>query len=154
MRAIQAVVMATVMAGCLIYSGPAVVHGQAAGRSELQKQLAAARAATARYHDPDAALADGYVDIGPIAGEGGMTDFVNFGLIDCTLDPMRPEALRYVPSGNGLRLVGVEYSIPMECSAEPPEDFLPGAGEWEQEPGVPAWSMAVFIWSGNSAEER
>jgi hypothetical protein len=130
------------------------MHGQAAGGSDLEQQLAAARAATARYHDPNAALADGYIDLGPNPGEGGTIDFVNFDLVDCTLDVRRPEALRYVPSGDGLRLVGVEYSIPMECSATPPEDFLAGAGEWEQEPGVPAWSLAVFIWAGNSIESR
>jgi hypothetical protein len=150
MRAIQGVVKATVAAGCLIFSGPAVMQGRAAGNPALAQQLAAARAATAIYHDPNAALADGYVNLGPNPGEGGMYDFLNFSLIDCTLDVMHPEALRYVPSGEGLRLVGVEYSIPMACSATPPEDFLAGAGEWEQEPGVPAWSLAVFIWSGHA----
>ena len=152
MRAIQGVVTATVLAGCLILSGPATMQGQAAGKSSLEQQLAAARAATARYHDPNTALADGYVDLGPNPGEGGTIDFVNFDLIDCTLDVTKPEALRYVPSGDGLRLVGVEYSVPMACPDSPPEDFLAGAGEWEQEPGVPAWQLAVFIWSGNSIE--
>lgn len=154
MRAIQGVVTATVTAACLMFSGPATVHGQAAGKSALNQQLAAARAATARYHDPNVALADGFVDMGPNPGEAGMIDFVNFSLVDCTLDAAHPEALRYVASGEGLRLVAVEYSIPMACAATPPEDFLAGAGEWEQEPGVPAWSLAVFIWSGNSLESR
>ena len=154
MKTIQGLVTATVTAGCLMLIGPALMHGQAAGRSNLQQQLAAARAGTARYHDPSEALAAGYTYLGPIPGEGGTIDFVNFSLIDCTLDVTQPEALRYVPSGNGLRLVGVEYSIPMACAATPPADFLPGAGEWEQEPGVPAWSLAVFIWSGNSLESR
>jgi hypothetical protein len=49
-----------------------------------------------------------------------------------------------------LRLVAVEYSIPLACSATPPEDFLPGAGEWESEVVAPAWSLAVYIWSGES----
>lgn len=154
MRAIQGVVTATVTAGCLIFGGPAVMQGQSAGKSALEQQLAAARAATAIYHDPDAALADGYINLGPNPGEGGTIDFVNFSLIDCTLDVTQPEALRYVPSGNGLRLVGVEYALPMECADTPPEDFLAGAGEWEQEPGVPAWAFAAFIWSGNSLESR
>jgi hypothetical protein len=154
MRTIQGLMTATVIAACLMLSGPAEMHGYAAGRSTLQQQLAAARAATARFHDPSEAVAAGYTYIGPIPGEAGTIDFVNFNLIDCTLDVTQPEALRYVASGNGLRLVGVEYSIPMACAATPPADFLPGAGEWEQEPGVPAWSMAVFIWSGNSLESR
>ena len=69
---------------------------------------------------------------------------------DCTLDVTRPEALRYVESGQGLRLVAVEYGIPFACASDPPEDFLSGIGEWEQEPDVPVWTKTVWIWSGGS----
>lgn len=153
MRAIPRVVTATVTAGCLLFCGSATIHGDSPG-SDVEEQLAAARAATARYHDANEALADGYINLGVNPDEGGTIDFVNFNLVDCTLDVTQPEALRYVPSGDGLRLVGVEYSIPMACSATPPEDFLPGVGEWEPEPGVPAWMLAVFIWSGHSVERH
>ena len=133
----------------LVFSASATVHGDDLG-SAVNRQLAQARAATARYHDVDAALADGYIDLGVNPGEGSSVEFVNFGLIDCTLDALYPEALRYVESGNGLRLAAVEYSIPMACAATPPDDFLPGLGEWEPEPDVPAWTLAVSIWSGDS----
>jgi hypothetical protein len=137
-------------AACVVvFSASATVHGDDLG-STVNQQLAGARAATARYHDPDAAIADGYVNVGSNPAEGEAVEFVNFGLVDCTLDALHPEALRYVASGNGLRLVAVEYSIPMACTATPPEDFLPGAGEWEPEVVAPAWSMAVWIWSGKS----
>jgi hypothetical protein len=131
---------------CLVvFSTSATVHGDDLG-STVNQQLARARFATARYHDADAALADGYVNVGVNPSEGTTVEFVNFALIDCTLDALHPEALRYAASGNGLRLVAIEYSIPMACTAAPPQDFLPGAGEWEPEMVAPAWSMAVWVW--------
>jgi len=133
----------------VVLSASATVHGDDLG-STVHRQLAGARAATARYHDVDAAIADGYINMGVNPFEGDAVEFLNFGLLDCTLDAQQPEALRYVNSGDGLRLVAVEYSIPMECSATPPEGFLPGAGEWESEVVAPAWTLAVYIWSGES----
>ena len=133
----------------LVFSASATVHGDDLG-STVNQQLAGARAATARYHDADVAIADGYVNMGVNPFEGEAVEFLNFGLLDCTLDALHPEALRYVQSGNRLRLVAVEYSLPMACSATPPEDFLPGAGEWESEVVAPAWTLAVYIWSGES----
>jgi hypothetical protein len=133
----------------VVLSASATVHGDDLG-STVNEQLARARAATARYHDADAAIADGYVNMGVNPFEGEAVEFLNFGLLDCTLDALHPEALRYVQSGNQLRLVAVEYSLPMACSATPPEDFLPGAGEWESEVVAPAWTLAVYIWSGES----
>jgi len=153
MRAIHRVVTTTLAAACLLVTGSATIHGDNLGQ-DVNRQLAAARAATVRFHDVHEALAAGYIDMGVNPAEGGAVEFVNFGLVDCTLDATQPEALRYVESGNGLRLIGVEYSIPMACSATPPEDFLPGAGEWEPEAGVPVWSMAVSLWSGKSGESH
>ena len=135
------------VASLLIFSASATLHGDDLGR-DVNQQLARARAATARFHDPAAALAEGYIDLGVNPEEGGAVEYVNFDLIfSCTLDVQRPQALRYMPSGNGLRL------IPMPCSPAPPEDFLPGAGEWEPEPDAPAWMMAVYIWSGKSEQK-
>ena len=118
----------------------------------VQGELAQARAATALYHDVEQALADGYIDFGTTPSEGEGIEYVNLGLVDCSLDAERPEALRYVESGQRLRLVAVEYAIPMACTSEPPEDFLEGAGDWEPEPGVPVWSMLVPVWSGGSLD--
>jgi len=153
MRAIHRVVTTTLAAAGMLFTGSATIHGDKLGPNVSQR-LAAARAATVRYHDVNAALADGYIDVGVNPEEGDAIEFVNFGLVDCTLDATQPEALQYVESGNGLRLIAVEYSIPMACSATPPEDFLPGAGKWEPEAGVPVWSMPVSLWSGNSGESH
>jgi hypothetical protein len=120
-----------------------------AGRTS-EDPLAQARAATVRYHNAENALADGFANLGPNPEEGPGIEFVNFARVDCTLDVTQPEALRYVPSGQGLRLVGMEYVIPFACVSEPPEDFLPGIGEWEPEPEVPVWTKLVWVWSGSS----
>jgi hypothetical protein len=82
----------------------------------LPTELAAVRAATARFHDLDAANGAGYL-IPP--GEPCVPTPVgvmgihapNLPLMgDQQLDPLRPEVLLYVPRPNGsVRLVGVEY---------------------------------------------
>ena len=151
MRPIHRLVSATALAGGLVFvTASATAHGNGQN-AQPNQQLAAARAATARYHDVNEALAAGYVALGANPAEDDAFELVNFNLIDCTLDVTQPEALRYVESGGRLRLIAVEYAIPMACSPNPPEWFLPGAGEWEQEAGVPAWMMGVFVWSGASA---
>lgn len=141
--------LALAAAGVMVFSSSITVHGHDLG-ADVNRQLAGARAATARYHDVETAVAEGYVDMGVNPFEGETVEYLNVGLLDCTLDARHPEALRYVQSGNRLRLVAVEYSLPMACSATPPEGFLPGAGEWESEVVAPAWTLAVYIWSGAS----
>jgi len=116
------------------------------------RQLAAARAGTAAYHDLSAALADGYVPLGFNPDEGAF-EFVNFALVDCTFDPSHPEALAFVPSGNGMRLVGVEYVIPMACTPPgvPPQGFDGDDDIWGQEEGLPLWRLGAMIWAGREA---
>jgi hypothetical protein len=86
--------------------------------------LGAARAATAEFHQLDAAKAAGYtvevVDlngfacIDDIAGHtGGMgIHFLNPNLLDGNVDESTPELVIYEPTKNGeLRLVAVEYLV-------------------------------------------
>ena len=112
-------------------------------------ELARARNATAKYHDVAVAVADGYVQKGYGSGEG--FHFVNAGLMDCTFDLERPEVLLYIPSGEGLRLVGVEYSVPNACTATAPEGFTGDADEWEgpNAEGRPMWALITWLWLGN-----
>jgi hypothetical protein len=82
----------------------------------LPPDLQAVRAAVARYHSYDQALADGY-DIGaePCVAAPGLGTMgyhaVNLGLLGSgAIDPLRPPILLYAPRADGsLRLVGVEY---------------------------------------------
>jgi hypothetical protein len=91
----------------------AVVTARAGHLSSPDQQ--AVRAAVARYHSYDRALADGYSAAGEPCvwtPDGAMGyHAVNMGLIQTPgSDPLRPEILLYVPRADGsLRLVGVEY---------------------------------------------
>jgi hypothetical protein len=149
MTASHRVVTTALTVACVLLVGAATIHGTGQGPSEVNQQLAAARAATVQYHDFNNALAAGYTDLGSNPFEDGRIEFVNFNLVNCSPDITRPAGLSYVTSGQGLRLVGVEYSYAMVCGA-PPEDFLPGVGEWEPEAGAPVWTKFVPLWSGNS----
>lgn len=154
MRPIYRLVSATALASAVaLGAASATVHGNDLG-AQVEQQLAMARAATAKYHDVNVALADGYVFVGVNPTEDDVFEFLNFSLVDCTLDVTQPEALRYVESGDRLRLVAVEYAIPMACSPDPPTSFLTGAGEWEQEAGVPVWMLGVPVWSGSSSDSQ
>jgi len=117
---------------------------------ETRQELASARAATARYHNIEEALADGYVQASPdIPGEG--FHYVNFSSVDCAFNSEEPEVLHYafVPNENRLQLVGVEYVVPLACGPAP-EGFTGDADEWEQEVGgPPVWSLNAWIWRNN-----
>jgi len=75
-----------------------------------------ARAATAPFRDPNAAIAAGYVPkpfcvSGPDQGAMGV-HFVNAALVkDGQLDPEKPESLVYESKDGQLRLVAVEYIV-------------------------------------------
>ena len=110
--------------------------------------MARARNATAKYHDVSQALADGYVNEGYVPGEG--FEYVKESLIDCTFDIDHPEALNYVDSGNGRRLVAVEYIIPIACTATEPAGFSGDSDEWEfMAEGLPIWALHTWLWAGN-----
>jgi hypothetical protein len=86
------------------------------GDSGLGPELAAVRAATARFHDVNVAIAAGYAN--PV---GRPCDQIAIGTMGVhsgnaalqgsqALDPLQPEVLLYLPKPDGgFRLVGVEY---------------------------------------------
>jgi hypothetical protein len=129
------------------------VSGAEAPRERLSAatlaELARARNATAKYHDVAEALADGYVQ--KVYGPGEGYHFVKASLMDCTFDLEHPEALLYIPSGEGLRLVGVEYMVSNTCSATAPEGFTGDADEWEgpNAEGRPMWALIAWLWLDN-----
>ncbi len=111
-------------------------------------ELALARSATARYHDFARADDEGYEFLHCVPGEG--LEYVNWSLVDCTFDIEHPEALHYIESGNGLKLVGVEYVVPTACTATAPEGFTGDADEWEfMAEGLPIWALRAAIWLPN-----
>jgi len=80
-------------------------------------ELAAVRAATARFHSFPAAEAAGYGLFYQCTDEAGLgamgQHYVNGGLVgDAVVDPRAPEAIMYEPlPGGGQRLVGVEWVV-------------------------------------------
>ena len=125
------------------------------------KDLAEARRATARYHNPASALADGYVSLVEcVASPMGVMGihYANFGLMDGAVDGEQPEVLMYVPTKSGDRLVGVEY-LAVDADQDvttdddrptlfgrPFEGPMPGHG-----PGMPVhYDLHVWLWQGNS----
>jgi hypothetical protein len=116
--------------------------------SDTNHELARARNATARYHDFDVAHDEGYEFLHCVQGEG--LEYVNWSLVDCNFDIEHPEALHYVDDGNGLKLVGVEYVVPVACSATAPDGFTGDADEWESmAEGLPIWALRAALWLPN-----
>ena len=137
---------------CLLIAGAAMTSTSAAAVDDLSpatnQELARARNATAKYRDFDRADEDGYAFLACVPGEG--QEYVNWSIVDCNFDIEHPEALHYIPQGNHLQLVGVEYVIPVECTATPPEGFTGDADEWEfMAEGLPIWALRVGIWLPN-----
>lgn len=91
--------------------------------------LEEARAATARYSDVAVALAEGFVQASPcesLAGRGAMGHhYLNPARMDGRLAIGEPEVLLYIPDGGRMRLVGIEYVLPIFQDGRP--FFGPGA---------------------------
>lgn len=142
--------------GLLIGSMPMSAHSRSASAfgslsSATHQELAQARKATARYHDIEQALADGYVNFNLyVPGEG--FHYVKFSLIDGTFDPSQPEMLLYspVPGEDRLELAGVEYLVPLSSSAQAPEGFTGDADQWRMDAeGFGLWELNAWIWMHN-----
>ncbi|WP_153398317.1 hypothetical protein [Ornithinicoccus halotolerans] len=117
----------------------------AAASSGNGPELAAARAATVKYHDIDTALADGYA-LGSECVPGMGYHYVR-GVADGQegLDPLAPEILVYAPRPNGgLRLVAVEYAswTPAELYGQ---QFDPPTAPF----GPPFYTLHAWVWQGN-----
>jgi len=120
------------------------------GAATLQ-ELAAARAATAKYHDVDRAIADGYINVNDYEpGEG--FHYVKPPLIDGTFSPDEPEVLLYapVPNENRLALVAVEYAVPLALTPTPPPGFSGDADVWRRNEEIGVWELTAWVWLHNS----
>lgn len=127
--------------------------------------VAAVRRATARYHDPAVAIADGFVATDECAAHpelGGMgLHYVNPARIaDPAIIATQPEVLLYEPTADGgVRLVGVEY-----LAFDPDQDLATDDGRPSvlgrdfdgpmpgHEPGMPIhFDLHAWIWKHNPA---
>jgi hypothetical protein len=141
------------LAGALVLAtaptAPAAAQSHAGLSAATNRELAAARRATAKYHDVEQAEADGYVNFNLYEpGEG--YHWVNFSLVDDQFDPAHPEILLYapVPGEERLQLVAVEYVLPL--TEQPPHGFSGNADQWRrdtEEFGL--WELTVWVWEHN-----
>ena len=120
----------------------------AAFGSATNMELAAARAASARYQDLDAALAAGYVDINVVMQNMGR-HFMNPRLANGSFHPDSPQILVYAPQGGRMKLVAVEYAVPLELSAQAPAGFTGDADVWDPNTGFGLWLLHAWVWKPN-----
>jgi hypothetical protein len=130
---------------------PIHAAGRTTALASTPDEIGKARAATARYQNIAEAEADGYISIGFCEpGEG--CHWLNPALVDGTFDADHPEILLYVPVGDRMRLVAVEYVIPLGLSAETPEGFTGADDTWRADTeGAGLWELTAWIWLHNPA---
>lgn len=100
-------------------------------RGEDNCGLAEVRRATAKYQDVNVALADGY-EPDPVCAASPMgamgVHYVNPALLQQPFDTKRPQILLYEPTADGMKLVGVEWMMPVFVNGAPwfqPETIPP-----------------------------
>ena len=125
-----------------------------AGAGDEAALIATIQRATARYHNLDAAIADGFVflhdcETRPAEGPAG-TVYVHLGrLLDGVADPASPDALLYEPRKNGhARLVGVELAIPYPLWTQQDLPALLGA-TFQREDEFGVYGLHVWVWRAN-----
>ncbi len=155
-----------VIAGLLVF--PLVVGGYAFADSGGRSDAAKAQSATARYHDLQDALDDGYSILPAVAntanvlarngcaesatGLGAMgVHYLKAELLDESVDAQSPEVLVYEPQANGRsKLVALEYvaagdTAPSLFGQEFSLTDLTPYGA----PGASAWTLHAWIWTPN-----
>ena len=133
---------------------PTNVAFATASADDNDQALGELRRATARYHNVEAAIADGFfpvVEECEARAEGRVgIPYANLSrLLDGKVDPSLPDALLYEPSKNGhLKLVAAEFAIPYPLwgAAEAPE-FLGVQFQREDELGV--YALHIWLWRQN-----
>ena len=158
--------MRSTLARCaltLVAIGAVIGTAQAAtaGGGTRGDSVVTVRQVTAKYHDPTAALADGYLptDICVSSPAGAMGyHYVNPTLLQQPIDIKRPAILVYQPDGDGgRRLVAAEYfkaDADQDLTTDGDRPTLlntPFDGPMlGHEPGMPIhYDLHVWIWQHN-----
>jgi hypothetical protein len=160
-QALAVVATGALLAGCadetpLALEQPSELSAHFASQSGAEEAMAIAtlRRATARYHNLDAALEDGFIllsecEVLPGHGAAGLL-YANLDrVMDGVIDSEQPEGLLYEPRSDGPpRLVAVDLAVPYALWMDPaPPEFLGVTFQNEDEFG--AWALHVWIWRHN-----
>jgi hypothetical protein len=128
---------------------------------QIPVQLDEIRALTEKYHDVEAALADGYEPI-EINGQLCVTHdhhgtmgihYLKAELVgEDPIDIFQPQLLLYIPSDDGLRLTGIEYFTPDVGQTHPVIFERHMDGPIDTLEGIPVhFQLHSWIWSDNPA---
>ena len=155
--------VAVPLAAAVLAAVPAAAGASPAAETRAQGgSLSVVRQVTAKYHDVQVALADGYVPMSPcVAGDDGVMGihYGNPALLGEPVDVRHPAMLLYVPGPDGLQLAGVEY-FQADADQDPATDGDrptvlgqafdgPMAGHG---PGMPVhYDLHVWVWKHNPA---
>jgi hypothetical protein len=143
-------VLATIAAAAVAIGTLALASSAGASGNDVPRADAARiRAATAKFHSIDAAVAAGYqlLDVCFDDATGGMGYHYLKG-VDGTLDPLAPEALVYEVKDHSARLVAVEYIVPDSVSPSQPATQILGQS-LHHHPVLPLWVLHAWIWEPN-----
>ena len=161
-RAAIFVSMAFAISGCsqspnAAVTGPSLLNASGAATAasagaDVNRSVAAVRAAVAPYHNLDKAIAAGYVQITDclaLPGVGGMGFHYAQLPFDATAEALAPESLVYAPLPNGgLKLAAVEYIIPQPLwtSAQPPSLF---GQDFHRNDELNIWALHLWLFENN-----
>jgi hypothetical protein len=131
----------------------AAITSDAKGRQlsrETQRELERAWRATAKYNEISNAIADGYADINVFIPKMGF-HYLKSSLLDAEFDPEHPELLVYAQDLclGRMRLVAVEYAVPLNLASSPPEGFTGDVDEWHRNETFGLWTLHAWIWFRN-----
>ena len=134
--------------------GAAHAHGGGNLTADQLKAVAQVRRATTGLPDIAAARRAGYTEQFPAGcaqSPSGVQGFhyLNPGLVDATVELLRPELVMYEPQRDGsLQLIGVDYVVPFDAwtASEPPT--LLGVPFMRNEP-LGVWALHIWAWRPN-----
>lgn len=115
-------------------------------------QLETVKRATARFLDEQAAIDEGYVDIGVFYSNMGH-HYLRPSLLDATFELEKPEILVYAvdPCSGARRLVAVEYAAPVNMVRDAPGGFAGTDDAWTVNQQFQLWTLHVWLYEYNPA---
>ena len=118
-----------------------------------QGSVADVRAATAKFHDVKVAMGAGYVHFLNCfdSAQGGMGQhYVNFDLLNGTLNANAPQAMVYEVKKNKLQLVAVEWITPIQDPSNPNEAAPTLLGQtFTRLDFLGVWALHAWLWRPN-----
>jgi hypothetical protein len=138
----------------LAHDGPVMDHDMSLGHKKPPPlavlQLDQARDAASKYLDVDAAVADGYVDIGLLVPNMGW-HYLKESILDENFEWTKPELLVYQddPCGGKRKLVAIEYAVPFALSKHAPAGFVGRADEWDANQTFKLWTLHAWVYEFN-----